>query len=78
MTRNRSYSIEQLPSDARTWVQDLRDADAAFPTIDPLRMDEEDLTVLADYLETDDGSLDDAALAFSRDAANSVRGLASR
>lgn len=73
---NRSYSIESLSFDQRRWVRDLQKYDAAFPgAIDLLRMDEADCLVLANYLAEDDGSLDEAELAFSVNAAQAIRNL---
>jgi hypothetical protein len=75
MMKNKSYSIEQLSGDGRTWIRDCQRGDAAFPCIDLLRMDEEDIGTLAAYLASDDGSLDEEALAFSRNVAAEVREL---
>jgi hypothetical protein len=73
---NKSYSTEQISSDGYCWVRDLQESDSAFPgPIDVLRMDEEDVETLAEYLANDDGTLTSQVLAFSRGVAFELRDL---
>lgn len=61
-----------------SWVSDLYRArpESGFPDIDPTKMSADDVQTLADYLRSDDSSLSEEDMDFSRDVADQIEALA--
>jgi hypothetical protein len=66
---------KRLSDGAQAWIRDCRDSDEDFPVVDLEHMNARERDRLAEYLESDDGSLSAADMQFSRDVAGEVQAL---